>query len=74
MSESLPNPLAVAMSSSSHLQAKSPPTLDPETELIVTEESYVNDSRVLVETFVIPLEAMALSSKSSRLLPRVTRA
>jgi hypothetical protein len=57
MSESLPNPLAVAMSSSSHLQAKSPPTLDPETELIVTEESYVNDLRVLVETFVIPLEA-----------------
>lgn len=35
---------------------KSPTPLDPETELIQTEESYVNDLRILVETFVIPLE------------------
>jgi hypothetical protein len=35
---------------------KSPTPLDPETELIQTEESYVNDLRILVETFVVPLE------------------
>lgn len=42
--------------SSSSSKAKSPGPLDPETELIQTEESYVNDLRILVETFVIPLE------------------
>jgi hypothetical protein len=41
---------------SSVKNSKSPNPLDPETELIRTEESYVNDLRILVETFVIPLE------------------
>jgi hypothetical protein len=36
--------------------ARSPPPLDPETELISTEESYVKDLEVLVNTFVLPLE------------------
>lgn len=41
--------------------SKSPIPLDPETELIKTEESYVNDIRTLVETFVIPMEKWLLS-------------
>jgi hypothetical protein len=51
------NPINPTGSTSPSHHIKSPATLDPETELIVTEESYVNDLRVLVETFVTPLEA-----------------
>lgn len=51
----LPTP-SIPNGSTPSSQAKSPGPSDPETELIQTEESYVNDLRVLVETFVIPLE------------------